>query len=74
MVRLVGEMIYEVRHINVTRDIFTVDIEQMQCSCRSWMLNGIPCYHAITCIQSKVEDPAYYIPPMYSKENLPGLL
>ena len=67
--RLVGDMIYEVMHINVSGDKFTVDLKQKERSCKSWMLTGIPCYHAIACIQSRAEDPADYIPPMFRKEN-----
>ncbi|CAL5200955.1 unnamed protein product [Lathyrus oleraceus] len=69
MARLVGDMIYEVRHINVSRDKFTVDLKQKECSCRSWMLTGISCYHEIVCIQSIVEDLAYYVATMYRKET-----
>lgn len=33
------------------------------------MLIRIPCYPEITCIQSGVEGPVDYIPPMYRKET-----
>ncbi|KAI5406812.1 hypothetical protein KIW84_053181 [Lathyrus oleraceus] len=52
----------------VLGDKFTVDLKQKERSCKSWMLTGIPCYHAIACIQSRAKDPADYIPTMYTME------
>ncbi|CAK8566370.1 unnamed protein product [Lathyrus sativus] len=69
MARLAGEVIYEVRHVNMTRDKFTVDLKQKECSCRSYMLTDTPCYHAIACIQSRAEDLTNYIPTMYRKKT-----
>ncbi|XP_058733836.1 uncharacterized protein LOC131605506 [Vicia villosa] len=67
--RLSGDMIYEVRHTNMTGEKYTVDLKKFECSCRSWMLTGIPCYHAITCIQSRSESPTDYIPSLYRKDT-----
>ncbi|XP_058723858.1 uncharacterized protein LOC131595515 [Vicia villosa] len=67
--RLLGDLIYEVRHTSLSGDKFIVDLKKSECSCRSWMLTGIPCYHAIACIQSRYEDPFEYIPSYYRKEN-----
>ncbi|CAK8563234.1 unnamed protein product [Lathyrus sativus] len=46
--RLSGDMIYEVRHTSLSGEKFTVDLRRLECSCRSWMLTGIPCYHVIS--------------------------
>ncbi|XP_058725523.1 uncharacterized protein LOC131596801 [Vicia villosa] len=67
--RLSGDLIYEVRHTSFSGDKFTVDLKKSECSCRSWMLTGIPCYHVIACIQSRHEDPFEYIPSYYRKQN-----
>ncbi|XP_058760393.1 uncharacterized protein LOC131633723 [Vicia villosa] len=67
--RLSGDMIYEVRHTNMTGEKYTVDLKKFECSCRSWMLTGIPCYHAISCIQSRSESPTDYIPSYYRKDT-----
>ncbi|CAK8576604.1 unnamed protein product [Lathyrus sativus] len=66
---LSGDMIYEVRHTSLTRDNFTVDLKRLECSYRIWMLIGFPCYHEITYIQSRSQDPAEYIPLCYRKKT-----
>ncbi|XP_058757061.1 uncharacterized protein LOC131630284 [Vicia villosa] len=67
--RLSGNMIYEVRHTSVTGEKFTIDLNKFECSCRSWMLTGILCHHAISCILSRFEDPTEYIPSWFRKET-----
>ncbi|CAK8575962.1 unnamed protein product [Lathyrus sativus] len=48
--RLSSDIIYEVRHRSLTGESFTIYLKRLECSCRSWMLSGIPCYHAISCM------------------------
>ncbi|KAK2422239.1 hypothetical protein QL285_032789 [Trifolium repens] len=57
--RPAGSLIFEVRHINMTGDKFVVDLQLKECSCRKWMLTGLPCTHAIACMQKnnlKIDD------------------
>jgi len=54
--------LFEVRHVSLIGDKFTVNIEIQECSCRKWLISGIPCYHAIAAmnfLNLKAED---YIP------------
>ncbi|CAK8544565.1 unnamed protein product [Lathyrus sativus] len=44
--RLSCNMIYKLRHKSLTGEKFTFDLRRLECSCRSWMLTSIPCYHA----------------------------
>ncbi|CAK8563005.1 unnamed protein product [Lathyrus sativus] len=67
--RLSGDMIYEARHTSLIGEKFTIDLKRLKCSCRSWMLTGISCYHAISCIQNRSQDPDEHIPPCYRKET-----
>jgi len=42
-----GEKLFEVRHISMIGDKYTVDVDAQHCSCRKWLLTAIPCCHAI---------------------------
>jgi hypothetical protein len=67
--RPAGSLIFEVRHINMTGDKFVVNLQLKECSCRKWMLTGLPCTHAIACMQKnnlKVDD---YVPAYFRKET-----
>lgn len=46
----------------------SVDLAMMSCTCRRWVLSGISCPHAITCIFVKGHDPTQYLHPYYSKQ------
>lgn len=57
-------------------DTFVVNLESMHCGCYRWSLMGIPCWHALACIQLrrlKYEDfihPAYHV-ETYAKAYAP---
>ena len=63
-----AEHVFEVRHINTLRDKFAVDIEKKECSCREWMPTGIPCSHAISCLNNMNINPEEYIPIYYRRQ------
>jgi hypothetical protein len=68
---LAGEKLYDVVSLRVTDDIiekYIVDLNKLECSCRRWMLTGIPCCHAIACYIDRHEDPESAIPSMFRKE------
>ncbi|KAG5575932.1 hypothetical protein H5410_056066 [Solanum commersonii] len=46
-----------------------VCLRNRECSCRSWMLKGIPCAHALAAMLHKQYDPYDFIHPCYSKER-----
>lgn len=66
--RPAGDSIYEVRQINQSGEKYTVNMNEGCCSCRRWMLTGIPCCHAVTCCNEKKIDPEQLIPEYYRKE------
>ncbi|XP_038683573.1 uncharacterized protein LOC119983905 [Tripterygium wilfordii] len=54
--------------VSSMQDTFTVDLDAKECSCRLWDLTGIPCSHAISCINFKEEIVESYIPDCFKKE------
>jgi hypothetical protein len=44
---------------------FTVNLEKMSCSCRYWVLSGLPCSHAISAIYTVGKDIEDFIAPCY---------
>jgi hypothetical protein len=69
--RLAGLKLYDVVSLRITGDIiekYIVDLNKLECSCRRWMLTGIPCCHAIACYIDRHEDPESAIPSMFRKE------
>lgn len=53
-----GQDQFEVRHYN---NMFAVDLNKKECSCRYWQLSGLPCPHAISCIFFKTNAMDEYI-------------
>ncbi|CAN1130921.1 hypothetical protein LINPERHAP2_LOCUS6114 [Linum perenne] len=60
-----GNKAYQVRG---PRGQFVVDLETRTCACGRWQLSGIPCPHAIRCIQYCQEDPERYVHESYYTE------
>ncbi|XP_056683462.1 uncharacterized protein [Spinacia oleracea] len=64
---------FEVDH---DQDTFVVNLQSKVCGCYRWSLMGIPCWHALACIQTKrlnYEDfihPAYHV-QTYAKSYAP---
>ncbi|XP_059285178.1 uncharacterized protein LOC132038542 [Lycium ferocissimum] len=46
-----------------------VDLPRQTCSCRAWMLKGIPCPHAIAAFHHKKLNPMDYISQWYSRDT-----
>ncbi|XP_010682476.2 uncharacterized protein LOC104897314 [Beta vulgaris subsp. vulgaris] len=65
---------FEVDHED---DTYVVNLEQQQCTCFRWQLMGIPCWHALACMQKRrlnYEEfihPAYHV-QTYSKAYAPS--
>ncbi|XP_075101643.1 uncharacterized protein LOC142177079 [Nicotiana tabacum] len=48
---------------------FIVDFSIMTCTCRSWMLRGIPCQHTVCAFYDIEMDPEDYVSHWYRKET-----
>ncbi|WMV40475.1 hypothetical protein MTR67_033860 [Solanum verrucosum] len=46
-----------------------VCLRKRECSCRYWMLKGIPCAHALVAMLHRQYDPHDFIHPCYSKKR-----
>ncbi|CAN1215024.1 hypothetical protein LINPERPRIM_LOCUS34 [Linum perenne] len=57
-----GDKEYQVRG---PRGQFVVDLNSWTCACGRWQLSGIPCQHAVRCIQYCQEDPELYVDKCY---------
>ncbi|KAL3510208.1 hypothetical protein ACH5RR_029609 [Cinchona calisaya] len=64
--RFSGDSKFEVTHMYGEK--FVVDLEKCVCDCRRWELTGIPCSHAICCIQVIGEEPERFVNQCYSKD------
>jgi pyruvate/2-oxoglutarate dehydrogenase complex dihydrolipoamide acyltransferase (E2) component len=69
VIRPAGDQFYEVRHISATGDKFSVSLRTKECSCRRWMLTGLPCRHAISCMRYMDMDPGQYVPNYFRRET-----
>ncbi|XP_009764010.1 uncharacterized protein [Nicotiana sylvestris] len=54
-----GDTGYEVKENEYLKHL--VSLQTMTCSCRSWMLKGIPCAHAVAALHFKKLEPINYI-------------
>lgn len=43
-----------------------VDLLNSSCSCRKWDLSGIPCKHAVSCMQLLAMSPETYVNTCYT--------
>ncbi|XP_021726825.1 uncharacterized protein LOC110693949 [Chenopodium quinoa] len=50
-------------------DTYVVNLENKACSCNRWTLMGIPCWHALACIQLRRLDIENFIHPAYHVET-----
>ena len=57
---------YEVLHGQYKH---VVEIQRQTCSCRAWMLKGIPCPNVIAALHHRKLDPINYISHWYNKET-----
>ncbi|XP_057747440.1 uncharacterized protein LOC130966639 [Arachis stenosperma] len=47
---------------------YAVDLSLRECSCRKWQLSGIPCTHALSCINFKGLDLEAYVDDCYKRD------
>jgi hypothetical protein len=60
---------FEVRHISQTVLTFSVNLTTRDCSCRKWLLTGLPCVHAIASMRYMELDFYQFVPDLYRKER-----
>lgn len=58
--------LYEVRSND---DRYIVNLRDRECSCRLWKLTGLPCYHALACINYNRDDPSKYMDVFYHRST-----
>ncbi|OIT08090.1 hypothetical protein A4A49_05828 [Nicotiana attenuata] len=62
-----GEFGFEVKQGSGASEVkHLVDINRQTCTCRAWMLKGIPCAHAVAALHYKNLEPLNYISHWYS--------
>ncbi|CAK8571292.1 unnamed protein product [Lathyrus sativus] len=62
LVRRAGEFDYEVRHILYNGEKYFVSLSTKECSCMRWMLTGLSCCHAISCMKSQQLEINTFVP------------
>ncbi|KAG5600874.1 hypothetical protein H5410_032244 [Solanum commersonii] len=62
-----GEYGFEVK--DSWDNTFVVNLGNQTCTCRSWMLRGIPCCHVIAALYFRKLEPINYVAHWYSKET-----
>ncbi|XP_057772531.1 uncharacterized protein LOC130992076 [Salvia miltiorrhiza] len=48
---------------------YIVDLGTRECNCREWELTGLPCCHALACINYARDDIISYVDPFYLKNT-----
>lgn len=55
--------------VHCSKDGYIVDLLAKTCNCRAWELTGIPCCHALACINYLRADVILYVDPFFLKSN-----
>lgn len=58
---------FEVWHISSTGYKYHVNLLRNECDCRKWLLTGLPCCHAISCMRKRSLNIYDFIPDCYRK-------
>ncbi|CAK8573059.1 unnamed protein product [Lathyrus sativus] len=67
--RHAGEYDYEVRHTSLNGEKYVVNLYKKECSCRLWVLTGLPCCHAMSCMKDQHLEINDFVPDCYKKEQ-----
>ncbi|CAK8566902.1 unnamed protein product [Lathyrus sativus] len=68
IVRRAGEYDYEVKHISLNGEKHAVNLSKKECSCRTWILTGMPCCHAMSYMKDQYLQIDDFVPDSYKKE------
>lgn len=69
MCRRASEFDYEVRHRSMSGDSYSINLLRKECSCRKWLLTGLPCCHALSCMIGQGIDVDQYVSDYFRKEK-----
>jgi hypothetical protein len=58
---------FEVWHISSTGYKYHVNLLRNECDCRKWLLTGLPCCHAISCMRKRSLNIYDFVPDCYRK-------
>ncbi|XP_014490240.1 uncharacterized protein LOC106752970 [Vigna radiata var. radiata] len=61
--------IFEVSHSSAIDNKFKVDLDTHDCSCRKWLISGIPCCHAIAAMNYSSLDAEDFIPTCFRRST-----
>ncbi|WVY89937.1 hypothetical protein V8G54_035451 [Vigna mungo] len=64
-----GNKLFEVRHMYNNGDKFVVNIDDSLCTCRTWMMTGIPCCHSLAAMKFLNIDGEKFIDSCYFKST-----
>jgi len=64
-----SEYDYEVRHKLMNGDLYSINLLRNECSCRKWLLTGLPCCHVLSCMKGQDIDVGQYAPNCFRKER-----
>jgi len=67
--RRCSEELFEVRPISQTGETISVSLGTNECSCRKWLLTGLPCVHAISAMRYMELDIYQFVPECYMREK-----
>jgi hypothetical protein len=60
---------FQVININSTTEKFYVNLLRRSCDCRKWLLTGLPCCHAISCMKNQDMDINEFVPDIFKKDQ-----
>ncbi|XP_022642886.1 uncharacterized protein LOC111242679 [Vigna radiata var. radiata] len=64
-----GEKLFEVRHFAMITNKFAVNLDTQDCTCRKWVVSGIPCCHAIATIRFLNLNPKDFVPIWFRRST-----
>ncbi|CAK8541988.1 unnamed protein product [Lathyrus sativus] len=68
IVRCACEYDYEVKNTSVNGEKYVVNLYKKECSCILWMLSGLPCCHAMSCMKDQHLEIDDSVHECYKKE------
>ncbi|XP_014494997.1 uncharacterized protein LOC106756913 [Vigna radiata var. radiata] len=64
-----GEKLFEVRHFAMVTNKFVVNLDTQDCTCRKWVVSGIPCCHAIAAMTFLNLNPEDFVPIWFRRST-----
>ncbi|XP_022632844.1 uncharacterized protein LOC106752445 [Vigna radiata var. radiata] len=64
-----GEKLFEVRHFAMVTNKYAVNLDTQDCTCRKWVVSGIPCCHAIATMTFLNLNPEDFVPIWFRRST-----